>query len=109
MEDAVKERLEVKPGQKVRVYYKIHEGSKSRVQSYEGTVLGLKGSGTGRTFTVRHAGADNVGVERIFPLFSPNIEKLEIISAARVRRAKLYYLRGLSQKSIRKSLGGSPR
>lgn len=92
----------IKPGQNVRVSYRIHEGGKTRLQPYEGLIIAIKGSGLGRTMTVRHAGADNVGVERIFPLYSPNIEKLETLSENRVRRAKLYYVRRLTTKEIGK-------
>lgn len=81
------------PGDTVKVYYKIIEGGKTRVQPYEGVVLGRRGRGISRTFTVRRIGADGVGVERIFPLFSPNIAKLEVLKKGHARRAKLYYLR----------------
>ncbi|NMB69859.1 50S ribosomal protein L19 [candidate division WWE3 bacterium] len=80
-------------GDTVRVHYKIIEGDKARIQPYEGIVLSRKGSGTSKSFTVRRIGADNVAVERIFPLFSPNIEKIELVKTGDVRRAKLYYLR----------------
>ena|SRR3989338_4943239 len=93
---------EIKPGQNVKIHYRIHEGGKTRVQPYEGVIIAVKGHGAGRTFTVRHAGADGIGVERIFPLHSPNIEKVEVSSQIRVRRAKLYYLRGLTSKSVKK-------
>lgn len=81
------------PGDTVRVHYRIKEGDKIRVQPYEGIVIAKKGEGASKTFMVRKIGADNVGVERIFPLFSPNIEKLEVLKKGKVRRAKLYYLR----------------
>ena len=81
-------------GDTVRVLYKILEGDKVRTQPYEGIVISKKGSGNSKTFTVRRIGADRIGVERIFPLFSPNIEKVEVIRRGKVRRAKLYYLRG---------------
>lgn len=80
-------------GDTIRVHYKIIEGDKSRVQPYEGIVIAKKGVGMSKTFMVRRIGADNIGVERIFPLFSPNIDKIEIVSEGKVRRAKLYYLR----------------
>lgn len=82
-----------RPGDTIRVHYKIIEGSKERIQPYEGIVISKKGSDVSKTFTVRRLGADNVGVERIFPLFSPNIEKIEVLKLGKVRRAKLYYLR----------------
>ena len=80
-------------GDTVRVHYKIIEGEKTRTQPYEGIVIGRKGVGMSKTFMVRRIGADGVGVERIFPLYSPNIEKLEVTRKGKVRRAKLYYLR----------------
>lgn len=84
---------EFRAGDTVRVYYKIIEGDKTRIQPYEGIVIAKKGKGESRTFTVRRIGADNVGVERIFPVYSPNITKLEVKKLGRIRRAKLYYLR----------------
>ena len=93
---------QVKVGQNLKISYRIHEGGKTRTQPYDGTVIAMKGSGISRTFTVRHAGVDNIGVERIFPLYSPNIEKVEIISKGKYRRAKLYYIRRLSSKAVRK-------
>ena len=80
-------------GDKVVVNYKITEGAKSRVQAYEGLVIAKKGSGVSRTFTVRRIAAGSVGVERIFPEFSPNIESIVVKTKGRVRRAKLYYMR----------------
>jgi len=81
-------------GDTVRVWYRIIEGDKTRSQPFEGIVISKKGSGVSKTFTVRRIGADNVGVERIFPLFSPNLDKVDILKHGKVRRAKLYYLRG---------------
>lgn len=89
----VQEMPEFGPGDTVRVHYRIQEGNKTRIQPYEGIVIGRKGEGLSKTFMVRKIGADGVGVERIFPLFSPNIEKLEVVRHGKVRRAKLYYLR----------------
>lgn len=80
-------------GDTVRVFYKIIEGDKSRIQPFEGIVISKRGSEVSKTFTVRRIAADNVGVERIFPLYSPNIEKIDVIKKGQVRRAKLYYLR----------------
>ena len=88
-----KEIIEFNAGDTVKVHYKIVEGDKSRVQPFEGIVISKKGTGASKTFTVRRIGADNIGVERIFPLYSPNIDKIEVISYGKVRRAKLYYLR----------------
>lgn len=81
------------PGDTVKVYYKIREGGKSRIQPFEGVVLGRRGRGISKTFTVRRLAVDGIGVERIMPLHSPNITKLEIVKKGRTRRAKLYYLR----------------
>lgn len=80
-------------GDTIKVHYKIVEGGKTRIQPFEGIVIARKGTGNSKTFTVRRIGADNIGVEKIFPLFSPNIEKIDIIKKGRVRRSKLYYLR----------------
>jgi large subunit ribosomal protein L19 len=93
---------DIKPGMTVKVYQRIKEGDKSRVQVFEGIVIARKhGSGPGSTITVRKI-ASGVGVERIFPLHSPNIEKFEIIKTSKVRRAKLYYLRRKTVKEARK-------
>ena len=80
-------------GDTVRVDYKIKEGDKERVQPFEGVVIARKGAGAGKTFTVRKIAADEIGVERIFPLNSPWIEGLEVVKKGKARRAKLYYLR----------------
>lgn len=79
-------------GDTVRVHYKIREGNKERIQVYEGTVIAIQNEGAGRTFTVRRISYE-VGVERIFPLYSPFIDKIEKMRSSRVRRSKLYYLR----------------
>ena len=88
-----KELIDFNSGDTVRIFYKIIEGGKSRVQPFEGIVISKKGTGVSKTFTVRRIGADNICVERIFPLYSQNIDKIEIVSYGKVRRAKLYYLR----------------
>jgi len=89
-----KEKLpEFRAGDTIRVHYKIIEGEKTRIQPYEGIVIAMKGKEQSKTFTVRRIGADGIGVERIFPLHSPNISKIEIKRIGKVRRAKLYYLR----------------
>jgi large subunit ribosomal protein L19 len=95
-------------GDTVRVHYKIKEGDKERIQVFQGTVISRRGSGTGKTFTVRKI-SSGIGVERVFPLYSPNIARIERTAMGRVRRAKLYYLRGLTGKSarIRAKLGES--
>lgn len=85
---------EFRPGDTVRVVYKIVEGDVvRRTQPFEGIVISKKGSDISKTFTVRKIGADGIGVERIFPLYSPNIESITVIKRGKVRRAKLYYLR----------------
>ena len=87
-------------GDTLRVHQFIREGDKERVQVFEGTCIGRKGSGLSETFTVRKT-SYGVGVERIFPVHSPRIEKIEVAAIGRVRRAKLYYLRERSGKSAR--------
>ena len=89
-----------KSGDTLRVHVKIKEGEKERVQVFQGTVIGHRGSGTNATFTVRKI-SSGIGVERIFPIHSPNIAKIEKIRAGQVRRKKLYYLRELTGKSAR--------
>lgn len=85
---------ELKSGMKVRVWQKIKEADKERLQAFEGTVIAVKhGKGMPATFTVRKI-SSGIGVERIFPFHTPTIDKIEILSQAKVRRAKLYYLRG---------------
>ena len=89
-----------KAGDTVGVYYKVKEGNKERVQLFQGTVIRVAGSGIAKSFTVRKV-VDGVGVERIIPLNSPMIDKIEVVKVGRVRRSKLYYLRGLSGKKAR--------
>jgi large subunit ribosomal protein L19 len=89
-----------KAGDNVSVNYKIVEGGKERIQSFRGDVIKRQGTGTTATFTVRKI-SDGVGVERTFPLYSPNIESIELNKTGRVRRAKLYFLRSRSGKSAR--------
>ncbi len=91
---------EFQAGDTVNVHYRVREGDKERIQQYEGVVIGKKGRGANQTFTVRKI-SNNVGVERIFPLFSPFIAKIEIKKRGKVRRAKLYYLRSLRGKAAR--------
>jgi large subunit ribosomal protein L19 len=88
------------PGDTVRVHVKIKEGDKERIQVFQGDVISRKGGGTGETFTVRKM-SSGIGVERVFPLHSPNIAKIERVRVGNVRRSKLYYLRGLTGKSAR--------
>ena len=79
-------------GDTVRVDVKIREGERERIQAYEGTVIAKKGSGVSETFTVRRV-SYGVGVERVFPVHSPNVAKVELVRSGKVRRSKLYYLR----------------
>ena len=88
------------PGDRVRVHFQVVEGSRRRTQVFEGIVLKRQGSGVRETFTVRKQ-SFGVGVERTFPLHSPKIEKLEVVSIGDVRRAKLYYLRSRVGKKAR--------
>ena len=87
-------------GDTIRVHYKIKEGGKERVQLFSGTVIARKGSGVTESITVRRISYGE-GVERVFPLSSPNIDKIEIERHGKVRRAKLYYLRDLAGKKAR--------
>ncbi len=92
---------EIKPGDIVKVHQKIKEGDKERIQIFEGIVLALKhGKGITGTFTVRKI-ISGVGVEKTYPLHSPNIDKVEIVTRSKVRRAKLYYLRNLTGKKAK--------
>lgn len=88
------------PGDTVSVHVRVIEGQKERIQVYQGVVISLKGSGTSATFTVRKI-SNGVGVERIFPLHTPKIAKVDVVRRGRVRRAKLYYLRNLRGKAAR--------
>ena len=87
-------------GDRIRVHIKVVEGEKERIQAFEGTVIAKKHGGISETFTVRRVSFGE-GIERIFPLHSPSISKIEILSRGSVRRAKLYYLRGRSGKASR--------
>jgi len=95
-----KEVPSLKAGQTVRVHVKVVEGEKERTQVFEGVVIAISGKGSRRTFTVRKI-SYGVGVERIFPLYSPRLDKIQVVSSGKVRRAKLYYLRKLSGKRAR--------
>jgi len=92
---------EFRAGDTVKVAVRIKEGNKERVQNYEGVCIAIRGQGTGKTFIVRKMGANSVGVERIFPLYSDSIESIEVVRRGRVRRAKLFYLRDLKGKAAR--------
>ncbi|WP_370633640.1 50S ribosomal protein L19 [Pedobacter sp. Leaf250] len=89
-----------KSGDTVSVHYKIREGNKERIQIYQGVVIQRNSAGANETFTVRKI-SNSIGVERIFPINSPNIEKVEVNSYGKVRRAKLFYLRALTGKAAR--------
>jgi large subunit ribosomal protein L19 len=95
-----KELPDFKAGDTLTVSYSIKEGNKTRTQSFKGIVIQRKGSGATTTFTIRKM-SGNIGVERIFPLHSTNIEKIEVNQRGKVRRAKIFYLRGLRGKKAR--------
>jgi len=88
------------PGDTIRVLYNVREGEKERIQVFEGVCIGRRGSGTGATFRVRKI-SGGIGVERVFPLHAPTVTGVEVIRRGRVRRAKLYYLRGLRGRAAR--------
>lgn len=90
-----------KSGDTVNVHYRVREGEKERIQQFEGIVISRKGTGPNQTFIVRKISAGNIGVERIFPLYSPFIAKIEVKKEGDVRRSKLYYLRDRRGKSAR--------
>jgi large subunit ribosomal protein L19 len=92
-----------KPGDSINVAVRVIEGEKERIQNYKGIVISRRGSGVNQTFKVRKI-SNGVGVERIFPLYSPMIQSIEIVREGHARRAKLYYLRGMSEKKIRQKL-----
>ncbi len=94
------DKTRFRPGDRVAVDVKVVEGNRTRVQTFEGDVIAMSGSGINRTFTVRKI-SQGIGVERIFPLHSPNINKIRLVRAGKVRRAKLYYLRQLRGKAAR--------
>ncbi len=103
IENAIKpvdRAIDFKIGDTVRVHYKIIEGNRERIQVYEGLVIAINNKGISKTFTVRRVSYD-VGVERIFPLFSTRIAKIEMVRRGKVRRAKLYYLRERRGKSAK--------
>ena len=98
---AGKQVPEFRAGDTLRVALRIKEGDKSRVQNFEGICIARRGTGTGETFIVRKIGANSVGVERIFPIYSENIEEITLVRRGRVRRSKLFYLRDRRGKAAR--------
>lgn len=94
------EKFDFKSGDTVKVYTKVVEGDSERVQIFDGVVLSRRGTGISASFIVRKI-SYGVGVERVFPLHSPRIDKIEVVKTGKVRRSKIYYLRGLSGKSAR--------
>ena len=98
-------QLDLRAGQTVRVWQKIEEKDKTRLQAFEGLLIARKHGGeAGGPFTIRKM-SSGVGVEKIFPLYSPNIDKIEVLRSSRVRRSKLYYIRSKSAKEIRRKMG----
>ena len=94
------ERPRMKPGDTVRVHVRVKEGDKERIQVFEGVIINLRRGGVRSTFTVRKVSFGQ-GVERIFPMHSPTIQKVDVVRSAKVRRAKLYFLRDLKGKAAR--------
>lgn len=90
-----------KAGDTLKVGIKIQEGDRLRIQNFEGVCISIRGNGVDRTFTVRKIGANNIGVEKIFPLYSDSLESISVLRVGRVRRAKLYYLRSRRGKAAR--------
>ena len=101
---AQRKKWDIKSGNTVKVWQKIKEGDKFRLQAFEGLIIAHKhGYEPGATFTVRKI-SDGIGVERIFPIFSPNIEKVEVVKKSKARKAKLYYVRTKPAKEIRRKM-----
>jgi len=95
---------EVRPGDLVRVHQKIKEGDKERISAFEGLVIAAKhGTGVSATLTIRKV-VDGIGVERVFPLHSPRIERIEVVRRSKVRRAKLYYIRDKAAREVRRKM-----
>lgn len=96
----------IKVGNTIKIWVKIREGERERLQAFEGTVIAIKGSGVSQTFTVRRV-SYGVGVERVFPVHSPNVDKIDLIRTGKVRRSKLYYLRDRVGKAakVKQSIG----
>jgi len=100
LEKSVKPNDKFAAGDTIRVHVRIKEGDKERIQVFQGTVIQRRGIGSGATFTVRKT-SQGIGVERVFPLYSPNVSKIDIVRQGKVRRAKLYYLRDLHGRAAR--------
>lgn len=98
---AEKEVPTFKAGDTLRLGVEIKEGDKKRVQNFEGVVIGRKGNGVSATFTIRKIGANGIGVERVFPLYSESLKEIKLLRQGRVRRAKLNYLRGRTGKAAK--------
>ncbi len=92
---------EFRAGDTLKVAIRIHEGDKTRIQNFEGVCIVRRGSGVSETFTIRKIGANNVGVERIFPIYSESIESISVLRRGRVRRARLFYLRDRRGKAAK--------
>ena len=92
---------EFRAGDTLRIAIRIKEGDKTRIQNFEGICIARRGSGTGETFIIRKIGANSVGVERIFPIYSESLEEIQVLRCGRVRRAKLFYLRNLRGKAAK--------
>jgi len=98
--EQINRKLDFQVGDTVKVHYKIKEGDKERVQIYEGTVIAIRNRGVGKSIVVRRISFD-VGVERVFPLYAPTVEKIEKVRSSKVRRSKLYFLREKVGKNAR--------
>ena len=101
VEQLTDDRPDLSPGDSVNVHVRIVEGSRERIQVFQGVVIAIEGSRINKTFTVRRIASHGIGVERKFLYHSPRIDKIEVVRHAKVRRAKLYYLRGRTGKSAR--------
>lgn len=99
----IKDKI-VHVGDLIKVYYKFKEGEKFKEQIFNGILMAIKGSGNNKMFTVRKGTKDKIGVERIFPVNSPYIQKLSIVKKGKVRRAKIYFIRNLSESELRQRL-----
>jgi large subunit ribosomal protein L19 len=92
---------DIKIGDTLKITYKFKEGEKTKEQLFEGLLIKIRGEGENKMFTVRKVGKDKIGIERIFSISSPYIDKIQVVKNGRVSRSKLYYVRGLSDKEIR--------